>query len=232
MVYLAMTAAEFRNRSSLPDKIAWMACHFSPYGTGLTNLPTELPPDSLLILNDRTSIQGHDPTQILESIRNTVERFHCSGVLLDLQRRSDEAASIIERLLTLPCPVAVSQQFAENLDCPIFLPPVPILTPVSQYLAQWKGRQIWLELALDSARITVTESGSQIDVQPPGCFFHCRHYSEELQLHYQSRIGTDRIEFTLQRTKADLDALLVEAQAFGVTNAIGLYQELGTELCQ
>ena len=41
--YFAMTAAEIRGCSALPAGIAWMACHFSPYGTGLSNLPPELP---------------------------------------------------------------------------------------------------------------------------------------------------------------------------------------------
>ena len=37
--YLAMTAAEMTQAGSLPRHAAWMACHFSPYSTGLTNLP-------------------------------------------------------------------------------------------------------------------------------------------------------------------------------------------------
>ena len=49
---LAMTAAEL-GAAPLPSHPAWMACHFSPYSTGLTNLPPKLPQDSLLILNDR-----------------------------------------------------------------------------------------------------------------------------------------------------------------------------------
>ena len=42
--YLAMTAAEMTQAGSLPRHSAWMACHFSPYSTGLTNLPDRLPP--------------------------------------------------------------------------------------------------------------------------------------------------------------------------------------------
>ena len=47
--YLAMTAAEMIGSTFLPQKAAWMACHFSPYSTGLCNLPSALPPGSLLI---------------------------------------------------------------------------------------------------------------------------------------------------------------------------------------
>ena len=59
--FLAMTAAEMRNISVCPPKIAWMACHFSPYGLGLSNMPKDLPSNSLLIVDDYTPPSGHDP---------------------------------------------------------------------------------------------------------------------------------------------------------------------------
>ena len=37
--FLAMTAAEIRANPDISSPIGWMACHFSPYGTGLSNLP-------------------------------------------------------------------------------------------------------------------------------------------------------------------------------------------------
>ena len=47
--FLAMTAAEIEHSTPLPPNVAWMACHFSPYGAGLSNLPKNLPAGSLLI---------------------------------------------------------------------------------------------------------------------------------------------------------------------------------------
>ena len=41
--YLAMTAAEIAAAGAPAYGLAYMACHFSPYGTGLVNLPRELP---------------------------------------------------------------------------------------------------------------------------------------------------------------------------------------------
>ena len=70
MPYLAMTPAEFNSVSQPPPDFAYMACHFSPYGTGLGNLPTVLPPESLLILNDRTPIHGHDPQRIFDQLKD------------------------------------------------------------------------------------------------------------------------------------------------------------------
>ena len=62
--YLAMTAGEIRGASVLPRRTGWLSCHFSPSGVGLSNLPVALPPGSLLILDDSTPMDGHDPEQI------------------------------------------------------------------------------------------------------------------------------------------------------------------------
>ena len=86
--YLAMTAAEMRNISQFPEKIAWMACHFSPYSTGISNLPQTLPAGSLLILNDIIPFHGHDPQRIAHQLTDCLEQHNCAGVLLDFQRKS------------------------------------------------------------------------------------------------------------------------------------------------
>ena len=77
--FLAMTATEMYRNTSLPEKTAWMACHFSPYGLGLSNLPKELPPGSLLIVDDITPPHGHDPVFIAEQLIGCVDQFQCSG---------------------------------------------------------------------------------------------------------------------------------------------------------
>ena len=116
-LYLSMTAVEFSQCRILPDHTAWMACHFSPYGTGLTNLPTHLPKNSLLILNDRTPIHRHNPKQIRQILEEVVTALDCSGILLDLQRRDcPEAKEIIRQLLTLPYPVGVSDNYAKEFS--------------------------------------------------------------------------------------------------------------------
>ena len=79
-IYLAMTAAEFRQNPAISGKIGWMACHFSPYGTGLSNCPTELPPGSMLILNDRTPVCGHDPALIAAQLAEMATQLNCSRV--------------------------------------------------------------------------------------------------------------------------------------------------------
>ena len=226
-LYLAMTAAEFRSQSEYSAPIAWMACHFSPYGTGLTNLPKTLPDGSMLILNDRTPICGHDPDLICTLLSQTVTRTKACAVLLDLQRPDVEEVKILVRQLIngLPCPVAVSHHYAAGLDCPIFLPPVPVTVSLADFTAPWQGREIWLEAALDCIAADVDKNGCSFPPFP-GCGGEFPHADTELHCHYRIETEENRIRFILRRTEEDLQALLEKAEGFGISCAVGLYQEL------
>lgn len=228
MVYLAVTAAEIGNCAPLPEKIAWMACHFSPYGTGLSNIPTSLPSGSLLILNDRTSVRGHDPQRISDTLQQTVEKLQCSGILLDFQQPDQaQTAAIVDQVLCLPCPVCVAHPYAFDRNCPVLLPPVPLLQTVDEYLRPWQGREIWLELALDSASVTVTEGGSQLAVSSSNPQ-DLPHFDRGLNCHYGYNFDQKKAIFTLKRTESDLLNLKNHAEKWGVTHFVGLWQELGT----
>lgn len=226
-LYLAMTGMEAIYASVMPPKMAWLSCLFSPYSMGVSNLPKQLPPDALLILSDRTPIYGHDPHLIRSQLEEVITRFSCSGLLLDFQMPgSDELKKLAKFLLELPCPVAVSEAYARDLPCPVFLPPVPPDTTSESYLSPWSGREIWLEMALDVMAVEVTEQGIRrreaLAYELPSAPF----YDEALCCHYGITVS-DRITFHLQRQRSDLDTLLARAEASGVTKAVGLYQELG-----
>ena len=227
-LYLAMTAAEFSGCDTLPPKLCWMACHFSPYGTGLSNIPRELPTGSILILNDRTPIHGHNPTVIANQLSSAVEDLSCRGVLLDFQRRkNEETAAVIGAVLdALPCPVAVSDCYAKDFSCPVFLPPVPPHVPLVEHLTPWEGRDIWLELALDEEIITLTESGADIATLPSWEVISDGHWDEALHCHYHIDVSDEDARFTLWRTKEDIHAILTEAESCGISFTVGLYQEL------
>lgn len=226
-LYLAMTAAEIRKNTHLPPQPAYMACHFSPYGTGLSNRPQTLPHGSMLILNDRTPIRGHDHGLIAAQLGETIENLDCECILLDFQYPDYKETSKLSELLvnTLPCPVGVSECCAEGLPCPVFLPPVPLDVPLQMYLAPWQGREIWLEAALGGEIITLTPDGSStapLLCEPPTA---CRK-EEHLHCHYHVQLDENAAKFSLWRTREDLMESLEESQALGVTRAIGLWQEL------
>lgn len=227
-LYLAMTAAEFRNCAELPPHPAWMACHFSPYGTGLTNLPGHLPKGSLLILNDRTPVHGHDPFLIASTVKELVHKWECSGLLLDFQRPCcKQTESIVQELSRLDFPVAVSELYAVSIDCPVFIGTPPLRKPLEAHLAPWKGRELWLEAGLIGEVATVTETGTTFAPLPPGEQPDCPYRDDPLFCHYRTDTSSQEITFTLQRTQEDLDQLLCRGEELGIRQAVGLYQELG-----
>lgn len=225
--YLAMTEAEMAAASSLPANAAWMACHFSPYSTGLCSLPQQLPPDSLLILNDRTPIHGHDPSRIARELNDTIERFQCPGLLLDFQNPGCTETMELTRHLTetIRCPIGISPQYHMG-NAALFLPAPTTHKPLSQYLAPWKGQTIWLETALSGQTITLTQEGAQIVENAVNSPLP-HHTDAKLHCHYHIQIEESRLTFQLWRTREDLQALLDEAENLGVKLAVGLYQELG-----
>ncbi len=227
--YLAMTAGEYEGAQTLPDHIGWMACHFSCYGLGLSNLPRNLPEGAMVILNDRTPVCKHDPQRILEELNDLLQALKPSRFLLDFQRPGQEQTQLIARVLSeeLSCPVGVSEQYAKELNCPVFLSSPPLHVNLKEYLQPWQGRTIWLEAVLDTETITVTREGSsfsQETVQELDVPFF-----EETDLHcnYHIHIREDAAVFTLQRDREQLGRLLDEAQESGVELAVGLYQQLG-----
>ena len=225
--FLAMTAAEMLTASSLPPKIAWMAYHFSPYGQGLSNLPKELPPGSLLMVDDITPPHGHDPVLITEQLTKCAESLQCCGILLDFQRQGCEETQAIAKYLTsaLPCPTAVSECYAQELDCGVFLSPMPPSVPLETYLSSWKGREIWLELGTDGEIITLTEKGAEASLLPYPDSEITGFAEERLHCHYKIETNEKSAGFTLWRTQEDWAQLLEEAEALGITGTVGLYQE-------
>ena len=226
---LAMTLPEIDAAAGLPEQIAWMACHFSPAGPGLVNLPTCLPEGAMLILDDSIACDDHDIRQITKQLQETVERFRCCGLLLDFQRPyGDKAASVAAALAQfLPCPVAVTPEYAGGLPCPVFLPPAPLHQPMESYLKPWQNRKIWLETALCQERVTVTKKGTSFAPIFPAQLQEGGFYHPKLRCCYRTAVSRDAVTFTLFDTQDTLREKLELAEKFGVTRAVGLYQELG-----
>lgn len=225
-LYLAQTPLEMEENSP-PRHPAWMACHFSPGGRGLSNLPERLPAGAMLILDDSTPMDGHAPDLILEQLSQRMAILDCESLLLDFQRPGVPGQQELVKLLScsLPCPVGVSALYGAEPACPVLLPPLPPDMPLTQYTVPWKGREIWLEAALEGVSLTLTEAGCTVapffGFPPEGT------QDEKLHCRYSIEVTANSAIFRLWRTRTDLDALLGEAETLGVTRAIGLWQELG-----
>lgn len=226
--YLAMTASEMRACRHFPENTAWMACHLSPYGAGLSAMPKTLKPESLLILDDCTPIYRHDPALILEELQNCVQELALWGVLLDFQRPGYPGELALAKTLTegLRCPVAVSELYAGETDGAVFLAPTPLTVPLKKALDPWKEREIWLDTSLGGEEISLSPNGAAARPTSQRESPETGHSDETLHCHYQIRTEEEKAIFTLWRTREDLDALLQEAEAWGIKTAVGLYQEL------
>ncbi len=224
-LYLARTRAEMAENFECTS-MAYMACHFSPGGPGLSNLPDKLPPGAMLILDDSTPMDGHDPDTILKQLSSQIEQHNCQSLLLDFQRPDMHGQlELAERIVrSLPCPVGVSELYAKDLPCPVFLPPAPPDRRPKDYLAPWKNREIWLEAALDGISMTLTETGCT--TVPLFIFPKEGLCDKNLHCHYTIETDENSAIFSLWRTRQDLDALFEESEALGVAKVIGLWQEL------
>lgn len=230
--YLAMTAAEVAGSTALPQPAAWMACHFSSSGNGLSNLPRWLPFDSLLILDDSIPMQGHDPQRITAELGACLEQLQCVGLLLDFQRVGEEQIRKLAEYLceTLPFPIIISDTYAGGLDCGVFVSPIPPDEDMASRLAPWRGREIWLDTTREGLKILLTEEGAKVTPLPPWERPEGGFEEKRLHCHYRASLEENSAAFTLWRTAADVAAQLAEAEALGVTAAVGLYQEFGSPL--
>ena len=225
-IYLAMTAAEISGAESLPANLCWMDCHFSPHDRGLSNLPSSLPVHSILIVNDRIPLRGHDAGRISEQLHQALEALRCGAVLLDFQQASDEAQAMADHLAsTLPCPVAVSEDCGQELNCPLFLSPCPHHTHLEEHIAPWYGRELWLDLARDAQTLILTKEGCRCYPLPLGEIPPEGYHDDRLYCHYRAETEEDFARFTLWRTQADLDDLAQKAEGLGIQALVGLYQE-------
>lgn len=221
-LYLAKTAREMAGSEA--DFSAYMACHFSPYGDGL-DVPQELPRCAMVILNDRVPVWEHDPDRVSGQLREILQQTGAESVLLDLQRPGCPAG-ILKTLTALSCPVAVTEAYAGLCEGAVLLE-VPMHHPLAKETGKWKGRELWLDAAANTQRITVTKDSSHFSSLPRQSIKGIVHREENLHCSYTIHVTPEQAEFTLFRTKEDIADLLQEAEALGFTKAIGLYQELG-----
>lgn len=229
LCYLAMTEAEFSSAEVLPTHPAWMACHYASYDAGLSGLPDQLPESSLLIVNDRTPPSGHDPELILKQLKKLIHRHSLKNILLDLQREDfPENRALADILVSeLDIPVAVSEKYAADLECPVFMDcPPPHSSPEVQF-EQWSNREVWLELAPEAGIATVTSEGFTYESTRSTLPSQLPFYDEALCCHYGTQIKDDRLVVTMQRDHKALEGLCAHAKALGIRHFVGLYQLLG-----
>lgn len=220
-VFLAVTGRE--SESLRPKRTAYMACHFSASGSGLSNMPRALPGGSILLLDDSMPVQGHNPDTVAQQLNELVKNFSVQAVLLDFQRppTEDSKRMVTAILQSCSCTAAVTPAYAQK-GFPVFLPPPPVNKPLAEYLKPWN--KVFLELASEGLEITVTKDGSQFSSVYPASPLPLE--DKRLHCHYSVKVFPGKAIFTLSRSREDLATLAREAEKLGVLGTVGLYQEL------
>ena len=221
-VFLAVTAKEME--AVRPKRTAYMACHFSAGGSGLSNMPQALPKDSILLLDDSMPVQGHDPETVAQQLKELADKFSVRAVLLDFQRPpTAEPTKMVSAILqNCGCTAAVTPAYAKA-GFPVFLPPPPPNKPLAEHLKPWKNG-VFLELYSEGLEITVTKDGSHTVSAFPSTPLPLTN--DRLHCHYRVTVFPGKAVFTLSRSREDLAALAREAEELGVLGTVGLYQEL------
>ena len=202
-LYLAMTGAEM---CTIPHP-AYLMADWS-----------DRPPAGFLpVITDRQPLTE----QAVDELCRMAEDWDVA--LLDFENpATPEARRLLERL---PCPAAAPPGYSDT--GPVFLPPAPLHVPLEACLSPWQGREVWLEAALQKQVITVTEAGARFSAPSPAGNLSGGFHDEILHCRFTQEFFPDRAVFTLFDTPETLKEKLDHAAAFGVTRAVGLYQELG-----
>ena len=231
--YLAMTAAEFSKASHIGTP-AWMSCHFSPWGTGLTNLPIALPQGSMVILDDRYTPDVHDMETVKNQMQELCRHLKPACILLDFQRpKNPKAAEIAHALISiLPCSVGISQQYAHGFTCPVLVDCPHPSSSLQSSVAAFAGRELWLELAPEQQRLTLTETGCHITEEALSQLSTPHFFDAETASCYHWTLSQKKATFYVQRDLDCLQKLLLQAEKLGITRAVGLYQQLGGDFFQ
>ena len=223
-IYMAFTGAELKEMQNYHGKTAWLGCHLSAYGRSLSPLPASLSYCDMLVLTDETPADSHDPLQIAEEFVAQANSLGCEKVLLDFQRppTAESAEIVMQVLKSASIPVGVTENYAEAVSCPVFLPPPPLWVPLEEYIAPWKGREIWLETAPEGGCITLKENGSYYRTCDPSGEYPFA--DKKLHLSYRTEISDSCVNIYLSRAPSLLKHWLELASRLGIHTAVGLYQ--------
>lgn len=225
--YTAMTGQEMEADGLSYTQRAWLSAHFDSNGNGISNLPEKPFHGSILILDDLYPFDKHNEDKICSELYAHITSGNYEGVLLDLQRDYSESLCSLVRKIEkeIPCKVGITPPYCTP-DSIVFLPPITHTQIPAEYLTPWKGHEIWLDMCLKEASLTVSEESP---VQSKSLPEKLPYYDEALYTHYNITKYENGFIFTFRREYEDCTKLLEEAGKYGVSAGFCLLCEIKKE---
>ena len=226
-IYMAFVAAESEAILRYKGKAAWLGYHLSAFDSGITPRPSFLDSCHMLVLTDETPLLHHDPQKVTSEICAEAKSLGCEKILLDFQRPPTEKSLVLAKsiLRSAPCAVGITECYANDTDCSVFLPSPPLWTPLQETIAPWKGRDIWLEIFPEDGCITITKKGGNYSPSAP--LENYPFCDNALCLSYSTEQYAQQVKVHLHRGITEMKAFLHLADSLGISAAIGLYQQFG-----
>ncbi len=228
--FLAISAQEFPFLSELPSNIAWMSVHFSSYGSGLSNLPHNLPKGSLLILDDQTPWEGHSTEVVCREIVESLLENQATGLLLDFERPATPETNLLTTALSQCCReigvmLGAPLSYATD-DAAIFISPLPCQTPPERLYQ--KNRKVWLDVSPGAYLIHIGAQGATGQAADQRSFpdgIYPVFTDTELCCSYRSRPNAGGVDILLNHSRESIETMLATLDENAVQLAIGLYRE-------
>lgn len=235
-LFLAFTAEEFSQKVPFPAKTAWMSVHFSPNGSGLTNLPPQLPQGSLILLDDHIQWANHSIERVCQELVTVLQRTESIGLLLDFEREPTAETLLLTKALGRCCKelgVALSAppKYLLEDDTTLFLSPFPCSIAPENIDPQ---RKVWLDISPVCHSIRISKDctiGSPAPYTRAGIPNSQEVYwDEDLLCNYYSEADGDDIRITLFRDATSAAKLLNRLNPAKIQLAIGLWRDFGASL--
>ncbi len=234
-MFLALTAEEFSQNPSLPCRPAWMSVHFSSKGPGLSNLPPQLPPGSMIILDDHIPWKDHSIESICKDLTEALLRAGVYGLLLDFERQPTEETTLLARAVTECCKelgvtLGAPANYIFDEDTALFVSPLPCNIPAESLKSQ---RKLWLDISpvCHCIKMSKDKAWESPATYPPRSKTekHEIHWDDTLLCSYFTESDDDTLKITLFRDTEDAWRLLKRLDPARVQLALGLWRDFAPD---
>lgn len=209
--------------SPMPQHLARAGLCFDPAGPGLAGFPeTELPEDTLFILDDRVPWAGHDLEQVCRELACFLQGRKTAGLLLDFERPAQDetrqlASALCQCAEALGCPVGLPENYGSFDGAHIFLAAPPCGNPPEEQ----RQTGCWMEALPTGCRIMLGSEEPTAEPEAPSPDtndFTC----QALGCHYRTARIDDRIALHFYDMP---DTMPERMERMGCALAIGLYRQ-------